>query len=61
MAIKIIRKPSKIYCLECQNCEALLEYAFHDIESGAIKCPCCSFWNDHSLRKRMPKESEDTE
>lgn len=62
MAIKIIRKPSKVFIIECQTCEALLEYSFSDIEpgiaTGTIKCPCCGYWNNHTLRKRIPKESE---
>ena len=60
MAIKIIREPSKTFRLECKNCGALLEYEFGDILSTyTIKCPCCDFWNDTSLRKIMPKESEE--
>lgn len=61
MAIKIIRKPSKIYRIVCENCEAVLEYNFNDIDSGAIQCPCCRTLNDHRLRIKMPKESETTE
>jgi hypothetical protein len=34
MAIKIIRKPSKVFIIECQTCEALLEYSFNDISEG---------------------------
>ena len=68
MAIKIIRKPSTSYRIECENCEAIFEYGFHDMDKGAIICPCCKHWNDHRNRLKMPlrliekpKESEDTE
>ena len=61
MAIKIIRKPSKVFRLECMDCEALIEYSFSDLNPNAIKCPCCGAWNDHRLRQKLPKESEDTE
>jgi hypothetical protein len=70
MAIKIVRKPSTSFRIECEGCEAILEYGIHDIDenNGAIKCPCCKWWNDHRNRLKMPlsliekpKESEDTE
>ena len=57
MAIKIIRKPSEVFRIECENCEALIEYSFHDMISFAIKCPCCDTWNDHRCRNKLPKES----
>jgi hypothetical protein len=61
MAIKIIRKQSTRYRIECEQCEALLEYGFHEMENGAIQCPCCQYWNDHRNRIKMPKESEDVQ
>ena len=59
MPIEIIRKPSKRFRIECQRCEALLEYGFHDMEQGGVQCPCCQFWNDHRERIRTPKERQD--
>lgn len=59
MAIKIIRKPSATFRMECEYCEGIFEYGFHDVENGVIPCPCCKFWNDHRNRLKMPKESED--
>ena len=61
MAIKIIRKTSTSFRIECENCEAIFEYGFHDLDKGAIPCPCCKYWNDHRNRLKKPKESEDTE
>ena len=60
MAIKIIKRPSRLFRIECQTCEAVLEYSLIDIRTGAIQCPCCETWNEHLQRKNMPKESEDT-
>lgn len=58
MAIKIIKKPSHLYRMECPICYALLEYSYHDIECGSIKCPCCSTWNEHSVFGKPAEESE---
>ena len=70
MAIKIIRKPSTSFRMECEKCEAIFEYGIHDIDDNnyAINCPCCKWWCDHRNRLKTPlnliekpKESEDTE
>lgn len=58
MAIKIIRNPSTSFRIECEDCEAIFEYGFPDLDKGAIQCPCCKGWNDHCNRLKMPKESE---
>ena len=59
MAVKIIRKPIRIYRAECPNCYALLEYNFHDAETGTVKCPCCSNWLDHRVYGKPVIESEE--
>ena len=62
MAIKIIRKPHRLfYRAECPTCYALLEYNFVDAETGAVKCPCCLTYIDHRTYGTPVKESEDTE
>lgn len=61
MAIKIIRKPSRVYRAECPTCYALLEYGFNDVESGSVKCPCCSTYIDQRTYGTPVKESEGTE
>lgn len=58
MPIKIIRKPSHLYRMECPQCYALLEYNFSDVESGTVKCPCCSTFNDHRGYGKPVREEE---
>lgn len=59
MAIKIIRKSSDTFRIECEGCDAIFEYGFNNLENFAIRCPCCNYWNDHRMRIKTPVKSED--
>lgn len=55
MAIEIIKKPTKEFTIECEKCECVLKYTFHDLLDSVtpyIICPCCSTRLSHLNRKK---------
>lgn len=60
MAVKIVRKPIRVYRAECPTCYALIEYNFVDAETGTVKCPCCSNYIDHRTYGVPVREGEGT-
>ena len=61
MAIKIIRKPPKVFCAECPHCFSILEYEINDVDGGYIQCPCCGDFISQRSYGKPVRESEDTE
>lgn len=56
MAIKIIRKASDTFRIECGWCNAIFEYNYEDIDhnDNTVFCPCCKSWCLHSEHLKEP-------
>ena len=56
MAIKIIKEPTKVFVVECEQCECIFSYEEEDLGSEYVipfvKCPHCGKLVSHLLRKK---------
>lgn len=59
MAIKIIKKPTTLFTMECEKCECIFTYSVHDINNNGyndyIECPCCHTHCVHCNRKNKTR------
>lgn len=67
MAIKIIRKPTTLFTMECEKCECVFSYGIHDLHKSLtmeyIDCPSCNKELPHYKRKKYTEEqsNDDTQ
>ena len=63
MAIKIIKEPTKVFVVECEQCECIFSYEEEDLGSieyviPFVKCPYCGKPVSHLSRKKYTEESD---
>ena len=60
MAIKIIKKPTSLFTMECEKCECVFTYQKEDlvkyITVNCVQCPYCKDDIPHSKRKKYTEE-----
>lgn len=56
MAIKIIKEPTQVFVVECEQCECIFSYEEEDLGSEYVipfvKCPHCGKLVSHLSRKK---------